>query len=107
MNLNRANVLPDDVEMIIQTLAAWAKGYGNRLKWNEEAKFKSDLMQSKSRWAADRVPANQFRERCLALGMTKQDTATLVGYLKQAQAGKRLIPHASQRGFKFSGEFEY
>ena len=30
-----------------------AQGYGNHLKWNEEAKLKADLMNVKSRW---RVP---------------------------------------------------
>lgn len=98
--------LPDDVESIIESLAAWAKGYGNRLKWNEEAKFKSDLMHSKRRWSADRVPADVFQQRCLDHGMTQQDSAALVGYLKKAQAGKRLVPQHSYRGFKFSGELE-
>lgn len=88
-------MLPADVEKIIQSLAAWARGYGNRLKWNEEAKFKSDLMQSKTRWRPDRVPVDLFRERCLAHGMTAKDTATLVAYLKRAQAGKRLVPQGS------------
>jgi hypothetical protein len=104
--VENGRVLPDDVDEIIQSLAAWAKGYGNRLKWNEEAKFKSDLMQSKSRWHADRVPAEAFRQRCLDHGMTRQDTELLVGYLKKAQAGKRLVPQHSYRGFKFTGELE-
>ncbi|MGB3896314.1 MAG: hypothetical protein WA942_18960 [Mycolicibacter sinensis] len=99
-------MLPADVEKIIESLARWAKGYRNRLKWNEEAKFKSDLMQSKIRWQPERVPVDLFRERCLAHGMTEEDTATLVGYLKRAQAGKRLVPQRSYRGFKFSGGLE-
>ncbi|WP_020101071.1 hypothetical protein [Mycobacterium sp. 360MFTsu5.1] len=94
--------LPDDVEQIIEHLARWAKGYRNRLKWNEEAKFKSDLMEVRDRWSADRVPAPAFHDRCIAHGMTKDDADTLTGHLKKAQAGRRLIPQHSYRGFRFS-----
>jgi hypothetical protein len=42
--------LPSGISEILQYLAQMARGYGNRLKWNEVAKLKADLMNAPTRW---------------------------------------------------------
>jgi len=42
--------IPLGVDQILRYLAEKARGYGNRLKWNEVAKLKSDLMLVPERW---------------------------------------------------------
>jgi hypothetical protein len=86
---------------IVKFLAGWARGYNNRLKWNEEAKLKSDMMEVPERWTPERAPVDAVKAACLEAGMTEQDTKTVVDFLRKRQAGKRLVPHRSYKGFRF------
>jgi hypothetical protein len=94
--------LPDDINKSIEYLAQSARGYGNRLKWNEVAKLKSDMMQVPQRWTEDRAPVDAVRSKCLDAGMTAEDTNTIVDLLRKRQAGKRLVPQRSYKGFRFA-----
>jgi hypothetical protein len=98
--------LPDDIKEIVKFLAGWARGYNNRLKWNEEAKIKSDMMGVPERWTPERAPVDAVKAACLEAGMTEQDTKTIVDLLRKRQAGKRLVPHRSYKGFRFSPPVE-
>lgn len=42
--------LPEDVDQILEHIAAWAAGYDSGLKWNEEDKLKADMMNCPRRW---------------------------------------------------------
>lgn len=91
--------LPPSVAHFIHFLAEYAKGYDNHLKWNEQARFKADLMNSKARW--DRVDVEAFRAKCKAEGMRSEDYEELVDWLKKAQAGRRLVPTRTYRDYKW------
>lgn len=91
--------LPQSVDEVVIFLARWAKGYDNHLKWNEQAKFKADLMNTPERWR--NVDAQLFRARCLSEGMRDIDVARLVDWLRKAQAGRRLVPLRSYRDHRF------
>jgi hypothetical protein len=96
-----AVVLPADLEQILEYIANMAKGYTSGLKWNEVAKLKSDMMKVRHRWSPDRAPVEVVRARCLELGMSLKDAATVVDLLQKAQAGRRLVPQRSYKDFKF------
>ena len=85
---------------IAEFLAMAAKGYGNRLKWNEKAMFKADLMNLRRRWLA--VDSETFAARLRKEGMRDDDVTELVGWLKKAQAGRRLVPQRGYRQFQFN-----
>ena len=91
--------LPPSVVGIIEYLAMMARGYDNHLKWNEQAKFKADLMHVRHRWTPVNTAA--FRARCLREGMREEDVAELVDWLDKAKAGRRLVPQRSYRDFRF------
>lgn len=91
--------LPDDISDILEYLAAMASGYNNRMKWNEEAKLKSDLMKNRRAWLD--IPVEAIRQKCSELGMTLADTNTIATLIEKAQAGKQLIPKESYKNFKF------
>lgn len=42
--------LPNGVDAILESVAAWAAGYDSGLKWNEEDKLKADMMNRPDRW---------------------------------------------------------
>ncbi len=96
-----SNGLPSDLEQILSYIAQSARGYGNRLKWNEVAKLKSDMMVVRHRWTPDRAPVELVRARCLELGMTAEDTSTVTDLLRRTQSGRRLVPQSSYKGFAF------
>ncbi len=98
--------LPDHINEIIEYLAGWAKGYNNRLKWNEVAKLKSEMMEVRERWTKDRAPVDAVRAKCLDAGMTAEDTQTIVELLRKVQAGRRLVPQRSYKGFRFNTPVE-
>jgi hypothetical protein len=97
-----ASALPDDLNEIIEYVADWAKGYSSGLKWNEVAKLKSDMTEVRERWAPDRAPVDAVEAKCLEAGLSETDTATIIDLLRKTQAGKRLVPQHSFRGFKFN-----
>jgi hypothetical protein len=74
------NELPPDVADIVEKLARQARGYNNHLKWNEQAMFKADLMNSPARWKA--IDSSKFSAVCLERGMRTQDVDLLVEWLK-------------------------
>jgi hypothetical protein len=93
--------LPADIVEILDYLAETAKGYGGSMKWNEEAKLKADLMNSRSRWNADRVAVRAVKSQCLDLGLSVDDTGNIVEWISKAHAGRRLRPQQSYRDFRF------
>ncbi|MGP5625492.1 hypothetical protein [Brachybacterium alimentarium] len=93
------NQLPTDIEDILQGLAESAASYQNRLKWNEIAMLKSDLMLNRAHWRG--FDASLVGERCRELGMTDSDAREVEGYVAKAQAGRRLVPDKSYRGHTF------
>lgn len=92
--------LPEGIAAILEHLAGMARGYNNHLKWNEVAKLKADLMNTPARWRA--VPVARVRERCLDLGMRAEDVDEIVDLVTRAQAGRRLMPQAGYRDFRFA-----
>ena len=76
-----------------------AAGYGNSMKWNEEAKLKSDLMKNRQAWMD--IPIGAIRQKCSDLGMALADTNTIIELVEKAQAGKRLVPESSYKNFEF------
>lgn len=87
--------LAPDIVTILEHLARWARGYDNHLKWNEEAKLKADLMNSRAQWLG--FSAAAVRTKCIALGMREEDANLIADLVSKAQAGKRLIPKRSYR----------
>ncbi|UQN29577.1 hypothetical protein [Brachybacterium kimchii] len=94
--------LPADIDQILKALASWAAGYSTGLKWNEVAKLKSDLMENRAYWRG--FAPVLVRDRCLELGMEAEDAEEIHGYVTKAQAGKRLVPEKSYKGFTFRHE---
>jgi hypothetical protein len=94
--------LPDDINQIIEHLAQCARGYNNRLRWNAVAKLKSDMVEVRERWTKDRTSVDAVRAKCFDAGMTAEDTTTIVDALRKRQAGKRLVPERSYKGFRFT-----
>lgn len=92
--------LPPSVATIAEFLAMMAKGYGNHLKWNEQVMFKADLMNVRQRWL--RVEPAAFAAKLREEGMRDEHATELVGWLKRAQTGRRLVRQRSYRNFKFS-----
>lgn len=95
--------MPKNVEGIFEYLEVRIAGYGY-LKWNEVAMIKADMMNVRHRWLGIDVEA--FRARCVRAGMTREETAEMVDYLRRTQAGRRLIPQRSYRAFRFAQEPE-
>lgn len=91
--------LPNGISEILEYLAGMARGYDNHLKWNEVAKLKADLMNVRERWFG--APVELISARCLDLGMRPEDVEEVAELVSRAQAGRRLVPEASYRGFRF------
>ena len=91
--------LPEDISRVLEHLATMAAGYGNSMKWNEEAKLKSDLMKNRQAWMD--IPIGAIRQKCSDLGMALADTNTIIELVEKAQAGKRLVPESSYKNFEF------
>lgn len=90
--------LPASVADIVERLSRDAAVYGY-LKWNEQAKLKADMMNTRARWLPVRVSA--LREKCLSAGLSEDDTSMIVDWLKKVQDGRRLIPKSSYRSYAF------
>ena len=91
--------LPNGIPEILEYLATMARGYDNHLKWNEVAELKADLMNVRHRWAG--VSVDSIRARCLDLGLRTEDVREIVELVAKAQAGRRLVPQATYRNFRF------
>ena len=94
--------LPEDIVDILEHLAAMAAGYGNHLKWNEEAMLKADLMANRHYWTG--FPSSAVKAKCLALGMRPEDASLVAGLVAKAQEGRRLVPQRSYRDSTFRHE---
>ncbi|WP_300082021.1 hypothetical protein [Propioniciclava sp.] len=92
--------LPEDVDQILEHIAAWAAGYDSGLKWNEEDKLKADMMNCPRRW--EQVTVEQVRAKCRALKMRPKDVDTITGYLQRRKEGRRFNVRSSYRTFRFS-----
>lgn len=92
--------LPNDVDRILEHLAACAEGYDSGLKWNEEDKLRADMMNRPDRWRD--VSVEQVRAKCHALGMRPNDIDTIAGYLQKRKEGKRFNVRSSYRTFQFN-----
>lgn len=91
--------LPEDISNILEFLASMAAGYGNKMKWNEKEKLKSDLMKNRQAWM--RVSIKAIRQKCSELGMTLTDTNTIAELIEKTQAGSRLVPNSSYKNSEF------
>ena len=94
--------MQDDIERILEHIADWANGYDNHMKWNEEAKLKSDMMRRMDRWGL--VTTGEIREKCLSLGMRSEDVETICNMHMRRLRGRRVVPHHSYREFEFNHE---
>lgn len=92
--------LPNGVDEILESVAAWAAGYESGLKWNEEDKLKADMMNRPDRWVP--VTVEQVRDKCRALGMRGADVDTIAGFLQRRKDGHRFSVGSSYRAFKFN-----
>ena len=95
--------LPTDVDEIMDFLGQQAEMSGY-FKWNEEHKLKGDMRNMAHRWAPSRVPAEALRSKCLAVGLSDEDTAKVLDLLGKVQSGRRLIPRPEYRDFRFKQE---
>lgn len=93
------NALPSGINSILEFLASAAAGYGNKLKWNEQAMLKADLMNVQQRWTG--VSVAQVGARCQQLGMRIEDVDLIKDLITRAQAGRRLIAQRTYRDFRF------
>ncbi|WP_298579900.1 hypothetical protein [uncultured Olegusella sp.] len=89
----------EDIEGILEYTALMAKGYDNHMKWNEEAKLKSDMMRRMDRWR--KVTTDEIRAKCEELGMRHEDVNTVCDMHARRLQGRRLVPQHSYRGFEF------
>ncbi|MGG7466211.1 hypothetical protein [Plantibacter sp. YIM 135347] len=95
--------LPPSVADIIEFVGGAAAGYGH-LKWNEEAMLKADMMNVWQRWS--RVDSSALAAKCRAVGLTQEETAEIIDWLKRRQQGRRLVPEKTYRDFRFRQEPE-
>lgn len=93
--------LPEDINQDRRLPRRAAKGYGGRLKWNEVAKLKSDMMQMRGRWNVNRVSGWALSKKCRGAGLSHEDTALVIDLLRRVQAGGHLVPQSNYRGFQF------
>lgn len=92
--------LPKDIDAILKEMAHWAAAYDSGLKWNEEAKLKSDIMKHKDRWIL--VSPQQVKDRCIELGMSTQDSNKISSFIQKLHQGKKLIPSRSYNDFEYN-----
>ena len=91
--------MPTDIEKILEYIAQDAKGYGNHMKWNEEAKLKSDMMRRMDRWRL--VSTEEIRSKCTELGMRGKDVEIICDMHARRLQGRRLVPQHSYKSFEF------
>ncbi|SJN22944.1 hypothetical protein FM104_03795 [Microbacterium esteraromaticum] len=70
------------------------------MKWNEEDKLKTDMMNQPDRWQA--VSVEQVRAKCRQLGMLADDVDTIADYLQRRKEGRRFNVGASYRSCEFA-----
>jgi hypothetical protein len=95
-----AEALPNGVDEILESIAAWAAGYDSGLKWNEEEKLKADMMNCPQRW--EPVTVGQVRAKCRELKMRPKDIDTIAGFLERRKQGRHFNVKSSYRNFRFA-----
>ncbi|MFE9855626.1 hypothetical protein [Streptomyces sp. NPDC005780] len=83
--------LPPDVDAFMDFIGQNIELSGD-LVWQERDRLKSDMMLVPNRWAPSRVSPEAFRSKCEVVGMTSEDVAEVVDWLRRAQSGRRLRP---------------
>jgi len=48
------------------------------------------------------APIDLVRAKCLDAGMSTRDADEVIELLRKVQAGRRLVPQSSYKGFRFS-----
>ena len=94
-----SNELPNGISEILRYLALSARGYDNRLKWNEVAKLKADVMNVRARWMGFLL--SEIADCCRTLRMRDEDVAVVATLVKKALEGRRLVPQKTYRGHRF------
>lgn len=102
--MSKKSELEPSVDRIMDYIGLMAAGYSTGLKWNEIAKLKSDMMLVRHRWLG--VDMRALEVKCRAVGLDNEDTATVLDLVRRVQAGKRLVPQRSYRGFRWGTEHE-
>ena len=102
LDLWRLEPLPNGVDEIVEHLAGKARRYGNRLHWMEKEKLKADLMNEPQRWS--RISSEHLRARALNAGMRAEDADLIAELVRKRGKGRRLVPKATYRHFRFGLE---
>ena len=68
------------------------------------AKLKSDMVLVPHRWIG--VDLRALEAKCRVVGLDDKDTGTILDLVRKVQAGKRLVPQRSYRGFRWGTEPE-
>lgn len=84
--------LPSDVDQFMDFIGMNIKASG-AFVWNERDRIKSDMMLVRDRWAPSRVSVEPFRSKCEAVGMSAEDAAEVVDWLRKTQTGRQLRPN--------------
>ncbi|MBG9319436.1 hypothetical protein I4J37_06580 [Corynebacterium belfantii] len=92
--------LPNGVEEILENIALWAAGYSGGLKWNEEDKFKADMMNRPQRWSS--VTVAQVRAKCRELGMRPNDVDTVAKLLQRRKDGHSFRVTGTYKDYYFN-----
>ncbi|NEW42499.1 hypothetical protein [Nocardia cyriacigeorgica] len=93
--------IPGDIAKIMNNIGGKARSYGY-LKWNEQAMLKADMMNVPERWVSRRISPGQLELRAIDVGLTAEEAAELADWLRRRQQGRRLVPHAQYRTWKFN-----
>ena len=96
--------LEPSVDRIMDYIGQMAAGYSTGPKWNEVAKLKSDMVLVPHRWIG--VDLRALEAKCRVVGLDDKDTGTILDLVRKVQAGKRLVPQRSYRGFRWGTEPE-
>ena len=97
--MEQVDGLPPSVAEFVVFLAGKAKGYGNKLKFNEQDKFKAELMNVPARW--QHVDPSAFYAKTQAEGMREEDSQLLLDLLKKGQAGRRFVPSRFYKSYRW------
>ncbi|MGC5225305.1 hypothetical protein ACPW96_22295 [Micromonospora sp. DT81.3] len=91
--------LPASVDSIIERFGRWTAGYGPWRR-NALAKLKGDMTNVRQRWL--HVNPVQLAEKCRNVGLTEDETAEIVDWVRRVQRGRRLVARRSYRHFRFA-----
>ncbi|MDR2672431.1 MAG: hypothetical protein LBC35_03925 [Coriobacteriales bacterium] len=93
--------MPSSIERFLEYVAMQSAVYGNCLNYREENRIKADMMNCPSRWKG--LTADQIRNGCLVLGMTKEDADQIAHFRQRVIDGHKFRPKYDKK-FIFEGE---